>query len=230
MPWVVVSVYSPVKARSVPASRSTLYSIGVSWARHSASDLTTLPTVAAGLVVDRFVSVMFPPGDLTTQHPSVKPCSPVRHAGFHGEDVGSDGDGGGARGPGEQPGPGGLRADRPYPGDHQARRLPVLRSGGRTADAGDRRATDRNGALAGRVARGDAAGHRPAGPRGGRLLPEATAQRRTRLRRDGRHHVPEPPDRRRALSDRAGVVGLGRADGGADLPSLAGPATRRRSP
>ena len=37
------------EGRSVPASRSTLYSFGLSWARHSASDLTILPTWAAGL-------------------------------------------------------------------------------------------------------------------------------------------------------------------------------------
>ena len=36
-----MSVYSPVKGRSVPACRSTLYSASVSCSRHSASDLTT---------------------------------------------------------------------------------------------------------------------------------------------------------------------------------------------
>src|SRR5690606_22022145 len=40
-PLVFVSVYSPVNGRSVPAWRRTWYSSGVSWARHSASDLTT---------------------------------------------------------------------------------------------------------------------------------------------------------------------------------------------
>ena len=40
-PTVFVSVYSPVKGRSVPAWRRTWYSAGLSCSRHSASDLTT---------------------------------------------------------------------------------------------------------------------------------------------------------------------------------------------
>ena len=40
-PVVVVSVYSPTKAGSVPALRSTAYSSGVSCSRHSWSLLTT---------------------------------------------------------------------------------------------------------------------------------------------------------------------------------------------
>ncbi len=39
---VSVSVYSPVKARSVPAWRSTAYSSGESSSRHSSSVFSTL--------------------------------------------------------------------------------------------------------------------------------------------------------------------------------------------
>src|SRR5690606_9542247 len=41
MPSASVSTYSPVKARSVPAWRSTWYSCGVSLARHSSSVVGT---------------------------------------------------------------------------------------------------------------------------------------------------------------------------------------------
>ena len=105
----------------------------------------------------------------------------------------------------------------------------VLRVGRRTADAGARRTTDGDGAVAGRLAGGDAARHRPAGSGGGRLLPEAAAEGRSRLRRDRRDHLSQRPHRRRALSHRAGVAGLGCADGGADVPSVARTAAGGRS-
>src|SRR3954464_9023318 len=42
MPTVLVSTYSPVQGRSVPAWRRTAYSSGDSWARHSSSVLLTV--------------------------------------------------------------------------------------------------------------------------------------------------------------------------------------------
>src|SRR6476620_2132175 len=47
MPTCFVSVYSPVNARSVPPSRSTWYSCGLSSARHSSSDFCTGYAVSA---------------------------------------------------------------------------------------------------------------------------------------------------------------------------------------
>src|SRR4051812_24123735 len=51
MPTVLVSTYSPVQARSVPAWRSTAYSSGDSCARHSSSLLTTLGCCDADVVM-----------------------------------------------------------------------------------------------------------------------------------------------------------------------------------
>ena len=72
------------------------------------------------------------------------------------------------------------------------------------------------------VREGMQARHAQRATRGGRLLLQAAAQGRARLRRDGRDHLPVGPHRRRALPDRDRDGGLGGAHGHDHLPPVAG--------
>ena len=100
---------------------------------------------------------------------------------------------------GDQPGQ--AHVPRRRPAQDGCRRL--LRRRRRRHPAGAARAAGHAGAVAGRRARRSQAGDPGRRPWGRRLLPEARQQGRAGVGRDGAHHLPERPHRRRGLPDRA---------------------------
>ena len=112
-------------------------------------------------------------------------------------------------------------------GHHQAGRRAVLRLGRRRDPRRAVGPADHPGALAGRGVRGRETLD-PVGPPGRRVLPEAGAAVRARLRRDGAHHLPQRPAGRRGLPDRARRRRLVREPRHPDLPPVAGPPLRPR--